>query len=152
MEWIGALIFVVLLFIFPKQIGILIAFFVAVIVAIVGYNQYQTYLTEKEQNLVSISVVYSEENCIPPMPLSVRISNKSKREIVEVGWDFVARRPGYSSNLLDYLDQDAKSDKIIKPGEVWDFCYRVPKSQRFMEPEKVEWSISGKRVTFTNTQ
>jgi len=151
MGWIiGLLAFVVfLVFLFkaPKQtIGCLV-----VIVTIIAVGWYAL-VTKPEQDRkrlneqVVVTVVYDEEKCSKDYPLAVYIHNKSNKTVTKVEWDFNAYRPGFSSNLAGY--QYYSSDKILKPGESWFVCYRLPEelTKKGFEPSKLKYTIEYKSV------
>lgn len=151
MGWIIGLlalvVFLVFLFKAPKQtMGCLV---VIIIIIAVGWYALVTKPEQDRKRLieqVAMTVVYDEEKCSKDYPLAVYIHNKSNRIVTKVNWDFHAYRPGFSSNLCGY--QRYSSDKILKPGESWFVCYRLPEElvKKGLDLSKLNYTIEDKSV------
>jgi c-di-AMP phosphodiesterase-like protein len=127
------LVFLFLLFNFPKQT---LGFLAIAVLAIVGLIYYWIYLPSQEGEerekeraryvaKVTVAVNYNSKECEKDFPLAIIITNGSQRTINDVEWTIGVFRPGYSSNLAGY-ENDYSSDKILAPGERWRACYRLP--------------------------
>lgn len=152
MGWIIGLValvvFLVFLFKAPKQtMGCLVV--IIGIVAVAWYvlikmpEQDRKRLNEQ----VVVTVVYDEEKCSKDYPLVVYIHNRSNQIVTKVGWDLHAYRPGFSSNLSEYPN-NYSSDKILKPGESWFSCYRLPEKlvKQSLDLSKLKYTIEYKSV------
>ncbi len=151
MGWIIGLlvlvVFVIFLFKAPKQtIGCLVV--IIIIIAIAWY----ALVTKPQQDRkrleeqVVVTVVYDEEKCSRDYPLAVFIRNTSNKTVTKVEWHLNAYRPGFSSNLAGY--ESYSSDKILKPGESWSVCYRLPEDllKKGLDLSKLKYTIEGKWI------
>ena len=154
MSWLfGLVIFVVFLFLlfkYPKQI-LALGGLLVVCVFILWY----VFITLPEQkrtersNKVTLSLAYNTTNCGLEYPLNVIIINRSDKTVKKVQWSLVVNKPGFSTNLAGYGD-DYSCDKILKSGEAWSVCYRLPStlnSQNYPLPQ-FEYKTSSKYVYF----
>lgn len=119
------LLFLFLLFRFPKQMIGLIG--MLILIAAIGWYLLVTVPEQQKKELeesVAISLTYDEKQCGKGYPLRVRITNGSDKTIKKVTWDLNAYVPGYSTDISGY--QNYKCDKILKPGQNWETCYSLP--------------------------
>jgi hypothetical protein len=151
MGWIVGLlafvIFLVFLFRAPKQtIGCLAV--IVIIVAVAWYALVTKPAQDRErlEEQVLVTVVYDEEKCSKDYPLAVSIHNKSNKTVTRVEWDFNAYRSGFSTNLAGY--QKYSSDRILRPGESWSVCYRLPQEllKKGLDFSKLQYTIEFKSV------
>jgi hypothetical protein len=154
MGWLIALIIaVVLLYVFPKRIGVVvIATFIAVGLGLYLYVEHQEELRRKESDQVVVKVNYAgEKNCPASHPLSVFIGNTTNRTVNKIEFRVEIRRPGYSDNLVDgYGAGSFRSDKIIKPDEGHSFCHTAPKLKGSPALKDLEYTVGSKNITFAN--
>lgn len=154
MSWLFGLVilvvFLFLLFKYPKQIlalaGLLVVcIFILWYVFVTLPNQMRT----ERSNKVTLSIAYNTTNCGLQYPLNIIITNRSDKTVKKVEWSLVVNKPGFSTNLAGYSD-DYSCDKILKPGEAWSVCYRLPStlnSQNYPLPQ-LEYKTSNKFVYF----
>lgn len=154
MVWIAAIIAVILLLVFPKQVGILVAIAAAGVGLLVLNLHIQEESRQKELDSVSVSVMYAPLICAEGYPIAVNFKNGTSRTIKKITWNIVARKPGHSSNVIEYSPYSSEystsysSDKILAPGDVYALCYTSPKLQTGLSPDSVDWDVSSKSVIF----
>lgn len=144
------IVFIILFFKYPKQILILCG--VLIVLIILLWQSLVTIPQQKREDLenkVKVSILYVITNCGPDFPLQVSINNNSNKIVNKVYWRVVINKPGFSSDLSGY-DNEFSSDKILKPGESWISCYKLP---RTLKPEglplnQLEYKIEQKNVVF----
>ena len=151
MGWIIGLLvlvaFLVFLFKAPKQaLGCLVV--IVIIIAVAWYALVTKPAQDRKrlEEQVAVTVVYDESKCSKDYPLAVNIHNTSSKTVTKVEWHFNAYRPGFSSNLAGY--QSYSSDRILKPGESWSVCYRLPEdlTKQSLDPSKLQYTIEGKWI------
>lgn len=153
MVWVAIIIGIILLFIFPKQVGILIGVVVAGIAGIYLYIQAEEDSKQKQRDAVVISVAYDTNACSEEYPLHVSVRNGSKKVVNKVSWNIGAYRQGYSNNVVDYgysgeYGTPYSSDKIISPGQGYGLCYKAPSIQGSHQPQSLNWSAVRKSIEF----
>jgi hypothetical protein len=154
MVWIAAIIAIILLLAFPKQVGILVSIAVAGAGLLVLFFYIQEETRKKELDSVSVSVRYDPTICPEGYPISVSFKNGSSKTIKRVAWNIAARKPGHSSNVIEYdlyrseYSTSYSSDKILAPGAVYALCYTSPKLQAGLSPSSVDWDVLSKSVIF----
>lgn len=111
--------------------AVLVVFGLGVIAAIVFVLN--AYLHQQEVNRVSVTLGDRGSCDNPEYPLFVSVSNGSSRVVDEVFFEFSARVPGYSSELVDFGYE--KWDKIIKPGETMGACWAYRKLRPEMDAD-----------------
>jgi len=102
MIWAVTLVVIALLFIFPKQTGILLSVLLVGIGIIALIDYIVSGHGEKEQESVSVVVSYVPASCGKDSPLFFKITNGSKKIVNKVSWNIIATEKGYSSNIVDY--------------------------------------------------
>jgi hypothetical protein len=153
MVWVALIIGIILLFVFPKQVGGLI------VVAILGLGAFYLYLQadenarKKQQDSVTVSVLYNLKACSKDYPLHVSIKNDSSKIVDKVSWNIGALKPGYSNNIVDYgysieYSTPFSSDKILNPNQQHGLCYKVPKLKDSSDPSTLNWLIVRKSIEF----
>ncbi len=156
MIWAGVLVVVVvLLFVFPQQMGVLLAVIFAGIGITVLIMFIDSYRTEKAEESVSIVVSYVPASCSEDFPLHYKITNGGKKIVNKVEWNITATREGYSNNVVNYIysgydeyDTPFSSDKILKPGEFLSVCHMAPSTKTETPPQNLIWKVSNKRIKF----
>ena len=165
MIWAVTIAIIVLLFIYPKQTGILlfVLLFGIGIVALIDYLVSSQ--KEKEQKLVSVAVSYDPISCSKDSPLFFRIRNGSKKIVNKVSWNIIVTAKGSSSNIVDYesfpnyqgeystgphseASTPFSTDKILNPGELFSACYKAPLIRGKLSPQNIFWKVSNKYSEF----
>lgn len=135
---------------FFKVIGIIVLVVVSLVVALLAYFWLDSYLAEKEQEKVKMTISYDTEKCTDrKQPLYITIANDSKKVIKNTSFDIEITRKGYSNDLADYSDY--KTDMIIEPSYVSSGCWSYglkPENKNYNNPNDLEFEINHKRVTF----
>ena len=159
MIWAATLVVIALLFIFPKQTGIILTVLLVGIGIVALIDYMVSGHREKEQELVSITVSYAPDSCGKDSPLSFRITNGSKKIVNKVSWNIIATEKDYSSNIVDYKSFPGyqgeystgyhsenttpySTDKILKPGELFSACYKAPLIKGKLPPQNLIWKVS----------
>lgn len=153
MIWIALIIGIVLIFIFPKQMGVLAAVVVVGIAGIYLYLQAEENDRKKQRDSVAISVIYGSSVCSSEYPIVVNIKNGSRKTVKKVRWNIGAFKPGYSNNVVEYgysseYSTAYESDKILAPNQSYGVCYKTPKLKSGNKPDSVNWSAVSKSVVF----
>jgi|JI10StandDraft_1071094.scaffolds.fasta_scaffold184411_2 hypothetical protein len=99
----------------------------------------------------------------PKHPLAVSIHNKGKRTVTKVAWSFSVYREGYSSdltiaddtastvdNIIFFEGNRYESDKILKPGEIYEVCYPLPILRGDNSPDLLKYVINLGAVEFSD--
>jgi hypothetical protein len=74
-------------------------------------------------------------------PIAVVVMNKSSATIKHTSFRLEARVPGRSTNIAAY--DSYSDDHIIKPGESFTYCWRVPKLyEKVDDYSKLNWSFA----------
>ncbi len=154
MIWIAIIIGIILIFIFPKQMGVLAAVLVAGIAAIYLYLQAEESNRKKQNDAVSITVKYDKTVCSAEFPIAVNFKNGSRKTVTKISWNIGAFKSGYSNNIVDYglysgeYSTPYESDKILTPNQAFGLCYKAPSLKGGNSPESVNWKVVNKYVTF----
>jgi hypothetical protein len=165
MIWAVTLVVIALLFIFPKQTGILLSILLVGIGIIALIDYIVSGHGEKEQESVSVVVSYVPDSCGKDSPLFFKITNGSKKIVNKVSWNIIATEKGYSSNIVDYKSflsyqgeystgyhsensTPYSTDKILKPGELFSACYKAPLIKGILPPQNLVWKVSNKYSEF----
>ena len=165
MIWAVTIVIIVLLFIYPKQTGLLL-FVILVGIGIVALIDYLvSYQKEKEQNLISVAVSYDPIFCSKDSPLSFKIKNDSKKIVNKVSWNITVTAKGSSSNIVDYESFPSyqgeysirphsesstpySTHKILIPGELFSVCYKAPLIREKLPSQNIIWKVSNKYSEF----
>ncbi len=165
MIWAVTLVVIALLFIFPKQTGILLSVLLVGIGIIALIDYIVSGHREKEQESVSVVVSYVPDSCGKDSPLFFKLTNGSKKIVNKVSWNIIATEKGYSSNIVDYKSflsyqgeystgyhsensTPYSTDKILKPGELFSACYKAPLIKGKLPPQNLIWKVSNKYSEF----
>ena len=165
MIWAVTIVIIVLLFIYPKQTGLLL-FVILVGIGIVALIDYLvSYQKEKEQNLISVAVSYDPIFCSKDSPLSFKIKNDSKKIVNRVSWNVIVTAKGSSANIVDYESFPSYQgeystrhhsesstpysiNKILAPGELFSVCYKAPLIRGKLSQQNISWKVSNKYSEF----
>ena len=165
MIWALTFVVIVLLFIYPKQTGIVLSVLLVGIGIIASIDYMVSGHKEKEQESVLVTVSYAPDSCDQDSPLSFKITNGSKKTVTKVSWNIIATENRDSSNLVDYnsfpnyqgeysTSQHSENsmpysiDKILKSGELSSVCYKAPLIKGKLPPQNLFWKISNKYSEF----
>jgi len=155
MSWfiglLSLLIFILLLFKYPKKTFIALGVILLCIGLLFYYFGYlPDYRQNKLNSQVDLFVFYDTMACTSEYPLSIICSNNSSRSLDKIQWNINVYRPGYSTNISGY-DNDYSYDKIVAPGKGWSICCHLPLSMELegIDPSKLEYKISYKYVVFS---
>ena len=98
---------------------------------------------------ITISISYNSNSCNIDNPLLVTIQNNSFKIVKKVNWTLNIYVPGHSTNVSGY-DNKYSTDKILKPGEAWTSCYKLPSTLNVKDYDyrSLQYEISGKYVNF----
>lgn len=129
-------------------VGITAIFSIGLI--IYGYFSFDNwYSFERHKEKVYIAVSFDETVCTKDFPLVIKITNNSSKTISKVSIDVDVTRTGYSRNINGYQYLD--SDKIIKPREDWQSCWRVEsKEGTFLKPIYLDGKNMTVKVSYYN--
>lgn len=147
---------VALLFMFPRQMGRILAGSAAVGVSIGGFFYWEKRQLEEQRAAVSIDVKYDSEHCGETDPLLVTIVNDSSHAVTGVTWVFSARRPGTRAELTGGWLQRHSSDQTISPGQQLTACYPAPSPGKHAtrnsgnDPSQLELGIRSRTITFAD--
>ena len=165
MVWAVTFVVIVLLFIFPKQTGTILAVLVVGIgvAALIGYIN--LHYREKEQESVAVLVSYASDSCDKDTPLFFKVINRSKKIVNKVSWNITATEKDSSTNVVDYKSFPVyqgeyssnyhsenstpySTDQILKPGESFSECYKAPLVREKLSPQNLIWKVSNKYSEF----
>ncbi len=157
MVWIAAIVGVLLLIVFPKQVGALIGILALGFGALLFMENYNSEQRRKERDAVKVEIAYDEQRCSEEFPLYVTVSNLSGRTVDKVTWNVAAKRPSFSDNLAVYsyqtiseYDSPFSSDKILQTNETYVLCFRALDVKKGYDPESLDWVATRKYVTFAS--
>jgi hypothetical protein len=153
MIWVAIIIGIILLFVFPKQAGILIG------VIVVGFGVTYLYFEaeenerKKEIEAVAVTVSFNTKSCSNEFPIYVSINNGGKKIVEKVSWNIGAYTKGHSDNVVDYgysseYSTPYSSDKILNKGQSFGVCYKVPTLSGSINPKDLNWSVVRKSIDF----
>jgi hypothetical protein len=153
MVWISIIIGIVLLFAFPKQVGILIGVIVLCAGAAYLYFEEQDKQRERQRDAVAITITFDTQSCSKEFPLLVSIINGSKNIVEKISWNIGAYKKGYSNNVIDYgysseSSMPYSSDKILNSGQRLSVCYKTPSISGKHIPKELDWSAVRKSISF----
>ena len=165
MIWAATIAIIALLFIYPKQTGVLL-FVLLIGIGIIALIDYLVLgQKEKEQELVSVAVSYDPSSCGKDSPISFKIKNGSKKIVNKVSWNIIATAKGSSSNIVDYesfpnyqgeystghhseSSTPYSTNKSLAPGELFSECYKAPLIREGFLPKNIFWKVSNKYSEF----
>jgi hypothetical protein len=97
---------------------------------------------------VVITASYDAANCTGEKPLHVFIENRSSKTVNAIRWGLEAYVPRHSTNVVDILTDDYKSDAILKPNQFASYCYPPPKLNFNVDPTLLEYKIARPDIPF----
>lgn len=152
MAWVALVVGLVLLFFFPRQMGVVIALAIAAGAGIYLYIGHQDRLAREAQDKVQVRVEYAAgKQCPPGQPLGVRVDNAGERTVARLVFHLEVRRPGHSGNLVQSHGAGTfHSDRIVKPGEGYAACHPAPKLRGDPALKDLEYAVAFKEATFAD--
>jgi curved DNA-binding protein CbpA len=112
-----------------KTAGYLFLAFVAIVGGLFFYMEKQENESRAEQAAVTVEAQYQPTACPQERPVSVMITNKSKRTLKSLSFSLQAFENGRSDDLA--LDSDElESHAIVLPGEISKTCWKFPSLKR----------------------
>jgi hypothetical protein len=101
---------------------------------------------------VVVTASYDAADCTGEKPLHLFIENRSSKTVNAVSWELEAYVPRHSTNVVDILTQDYKSDVILKPNQFVSYCYPVPKLNYNVDPTLLKYKIARPDISFAEAQ
>ena len=129
---------------------------VALICAGIAYAGVQSWIYERARSQVRVEIDSLGRGCEPQFPLGVWVINGSSKVVELTHFEFTARRPGFSRDLVSYGNRHRSWDKIIRPGESYGACYAYPaldapeavNDHSFAFRKSLDWDARGTYVGF----
>jgi len=152
MLWVALLIALILLYLFRKQVSVIVGIVLLMVAVVVLYIYNEDKIHERERDSIKISVKYDVIACSPEKPLQVIIENTSARIAQDVKWNIEVFRSGYSSNIVkgaaggDPWSTPYRIDASLKMAEQTALCYRVPVLIEKHEPSQLLYRVANKKV------
>jgi hypothetical protein len=154
MIWAALIIAIVLLFLFPKKMGLVAGLIIATFLAVVVYIKVDEGNRKSQLDAVSIVIEYGTSNCSFAEPVNVVIKNGSGSTVESVKWSISAYQAGYSANVIDdgkyYGTNQApyESRQALAPNESISLCYEVPTLKSDINVSGLSWEGVNKQVLF----
>lgn len=152
MVWVvGIGILAFLLLVFPRQVGGVVLLLIIAGAAIWTYLHFEQRSAERERSRISIAVTANTGCEDPEYPLSVSISNGTRKTIEHLTFDLVAIRPGHSGKFYDRL---LSSDRIIPANHTYRACWKLDRSAvrgggaEKLDVKPLEWTATTSSVRF----
>lgn len=147
MEWLAAaLVFIALLYFYPKWVGyglvIALGFGGCAGLAIWFFSAQE----EAERNKVEATIRNDATVCGAEFPIFAGFVNNSSRTVLTISFAIELRKRGYSGEVGRI--SSLSHDKILKPGESFGRCYKLPALETAISTTEIEPSLSYKWITF----
>lgn len=115
------------------RIALTLAALAAGTVAMSSYLSNQQHRQRQEETrfisvVASMQTEQNDNGCAEMFPLALFVRNDSTRALISMDIALSARRPGTSTNALQYWDRQVHWDHIIPPGYSMTMCYALPES------------------------
>jgi len=127
----------------------LVALFVLIVILVDYFQDRESKAKRAIEDLVKVSAAYERLRCDKDYPYLYFVKNEGPRTVERVRFTVEIRRRGYSSALNGYTA--ITEDKILKPGEGFERCFRAVKDgefDKFVKETDVDIVIKSKDVTF----
>lgn len=147
MEWIAAaIVFVALLYLFPRAVGATLALAVVISLGIGAFFWWQSFVDQRAaaQVMPTFEVDVGASRCRPEFPVYLGFVNNSGRTVRSIDFGVIIRRKGYSNAIGSFIS--LTQDKILTPGEGFGFCYAMPTLSVATTPGELEFEPSFKSV------
>tara|TARA_R100000935_G_scaffold25798_1_gene45628 strand:+ start:1602 stop:2069 length:468 start_codon:yes stop_codon:yes gene_type:complete len=151
--WIfGVGIGLTLLFIFPKQMIILI-FCVIVGLGIFWISVlYKDYKYAKKIESVVMLATFNDVRCTAEFPILINFINNNSETLLSINFNLGGYRDGYSApnynSAISYT-----SDRILASGQNYEACWNIPAlkfGQQAVPAESLSWKATYSHATFGN--
>jgi len=152
MTWIvGVGIFLLLLFVFPRQMLRVTALCGAVVAGFFLWFYVSDFLETRKRESVSVYVSHDATKCGQASPLFIQIVNESSSTLKKVYFGISAHRAGFSDAVIE--EAGFSSDRIIQSHGIWRLCLSsidlnrsllltaMARAQNFT-PASLEWSTT----------
>lgn len=115
------------------RIVLTLVLFVVGAAAVSSYLDSQRYRQKQaEARLISVTASIRTEQadngCSEMFPLALSVRNDSTKALMSMDIALSARRPGTSTNVLQYGQREIRWDHVMPPGYSMTMCYRPPDS------------------------
>ncbi len=102
----------------------------AAIAAMVYAENADSRQREREARLINVEARTGIEGensngCTAEFPVAIEVRNNSTLTLMSMDIDVTARRPGVSTNILDYGERTIRWEHIVPPQHVMGLCYRI---------------------------
>lgn len=146
MAWLAAaIVFVVLLIMFPRLVGAALLVVVCA-AAVIGIGIWANSDRQAKEEAGVVAYMGIGQGCPATHPVMVGFSNNGKRVVEAVTFSVDIKRRGFSSNIAAVTYQT--SDKILQPGESYALCYAPYFYGQSRSLENAELSMATKSVKF----
>lgn len=147
MGWLAAaLIFIALLYFFPRWMGygLVVAAILAAGAGVYwGLHEYQK---NREKDKVQANLRLDKTTCRSDFPIFAGFVNGSGNVVTSIHYSINVKRKGYSGVIgsIPLLE----SDKILQPGEGHGLCYAMPELKPPTPEEQLIFELAYKSVYF----
>jgi hypothetical protein len=156
MVWIvGIGLGLVLLFVFPKQMGALLLLLVfgglGLFAFIYSADQRRADEDRRRRETIFLSAEFNVARCTAEFPILVTIRNGYTQTIRTLNFNLFGFREGFSTPV--YRGSSYSSDRIIRPGGSYEACWSLPYLQsgaQNVQPAGLLWRASYSYATFGN--
>ncbi|GAA4108628.1 hypothetical protein ACFFTN_01225 [Aminobacter aganoensis] len=141
MAWVAGIgLGLVLLFMFPKQVGLLALAIAAIGGATFAYMWAESKIDESERLKIIVTVEYNTVRCAPERPIYIVFRNSNDKTLTRMSFVLEGYRPGYSSSVSDDL---LFSDKIIEPLKGYGGCWMFdqPTYKDPIDAPSLDWRV-----------
>lgn len=102
-------------------------------IAVFSHLESQRYRREQEERrlisvVASIRTEQNDNDCAEMFPLGLLVRNDSTKALMSMDIELSARRPGTSTNVLQFGHRHIRWDQVIPPGYSMTMCYIPPDS------------------------
>lgn len=148
MAWVvGIGLFLLLLFAFPKQVGVLIGLVCLIAAGIGLYIYLQNEMAARERAKISAFASVYPSCSDPNFPLLIDFTNNSKKRVMKIFFDIRGYREGFSDAIAG--DYSRSSDRIIEPGASYTSCWTYPNTYgRQIDFTGLKWTVEVNTVRF----
>ena len=127
MIWaVSALVAIIALANYPRAVLTVGGVCLAIIAVIVAKESADNQTWRDDQYKVGVTLSHDAAACGLATPIRSVIKNGTNKTVNAVEWSISANRPGFSTDLVDMLQQNITADKILAPGEGSYWCDPSP--------------------------
>jgi len=103
-------------------------------------NEQHCRVEQAELAKVVVTGSYDAVNCTSEKPLHV--VNSTSKTVGAIRWDLEAYVPVHTTNMVNVLSEEYKSDVILKPNQFASNRYPMPKLNANVDPTLLEFKIA----------